>query len=300
MKELRYPMFFTVLAFVLVVAGCEWEGSGSGGTWSDSYDWVNFSGVYRPVSGKTFVVSIYAPAESTPSSTGTGSDILGTGDSIESTFSGTLNNIPISAGSVSVTDGTEIFEDGASNQQLVSAYGSHGSVNYKTGAITVTFRLPPGAGNSIVVTYTYFVEGTTENPASGSSTEIYALTVTQTGNMLSFTDSNGGTYSGQFDGISTPTGTSSNVTVSSTVTATFEASGTEANGQQVTIAGAFSGDYTISTSLTQGTLQNRIVQGTWMEANGQVGDLYGNAGGKATITTANTNTVSRPWWWYYY
>jgi hypothetical protein len=303
MRRLGCPVFLFCVMATFILSGCEWQGTGSGDTWDSSVDWVNFSGVYKPGSGASFLVSGFAPAEGTPSTLESEGEALGTGNGIDSTFSGTLSHVPMSLGSVSVTDGTETFIDGDGSGKLVGNKGGVGSINYQTGAITVTFKLAPALGNSIIVTYMAAVEGTPANPVSGSSSDIFTLSVDQQGNMLSFTDSNGAQYSGTITGVTTPTGggAGTNIMVSTTIIANFEASGTQINGEAITITGAFYGDYTVGTKLgTGGTLENRIIQGTWIEASGQTGNLYGSAGGTATITDSSTNnpTFSPFWWWY--
>jgi len=79
---------------------------------------------------------------------------LGTGDGVAVNFSGTLANTPVIAGSVKVTDGTETFsDDGAGN--LTGSAGGSGTINYSTGAISVTFNAAPANGAGITVDYQY-------------------------------------------------------------------------------------------------------------------------------------------------
>ncbi len=54
-------LFGAALATVLVFStGCEWESSGSEGSWDDSMSWANFSGLYRSGSNNRSLVSNYS------------------------------------------------------------------------------------------------------------------------------------------------------------------------------------------------------------------------------------------------
>ena len=72
------------------------------------------------------------------------------GDGATVTFATTLSatTIPIYAGSVIVTDNTEIFtDDGAGT--LTGDDGGTGTINYTTGALSVTFNTAPSSGQAI-------------------------------------------------------------------------------------------------------------------------------------------------------
>lgn len=65
-----------------------------------------------------------------------------TGNGSHTTFNLTLPYVPVAAGTVSVTDGVETFsDDGAGN--LTGSGGGSGTVNYTTGAVSVTFNAAP-------------------------------------------------------------------------------------------------------------------------------------------------------------
>jgi len=77
--------------------------------------------------------------------------ILGTGNGVLQTFSGTIDEVPVRVGSVSVTDGVETFTDN-SDGTLTGSAGGTGTVNYWTGAISVTFFGIPALGAEVIVT----------------------------------------------------------------------------------------------------------------------------------------------------
>jgi len=79
---------------------------------------------------------------------------IGTGDDATTTFNATLAKTPVIPGSVSVTDGTETFTDNGDGTLTGSAGGS-GTVNYTTGALSVTFNAAPSNGASITADYSY-------------------------------------------------------------------------------------------------------------------------------------------------
>jgi len=79
---------------------------------------------------------------------------IGTGDGLATSFSATLANTPVKPGSVTVTDGTETFTDNGDGTLTGSAGGS-GTINYVTGAISVTFAAAPASGASITVDYNW-------------------------------------------------------------------------------------------------------------------------------------------------
>lgn len=67
-------LFGAAVAAVLVFStGCEWESSGSEGSWNDSMSWVNFSGLYRSGSSGRPLVSNFSLSSGGTGDTGTGS-----------------------------------------------------------------------------------------------------------------------------------------------------------------------------------------------------------------------------------
>jgi hypothetical protein len=101
-------------------------------------------------------------------------EAYGTGDAVTTTFSHTLSSIsaPKTAMYVSVTDGNETFVDDR-NGNMVGNKGGTGTVNYGTGAVSVTFATAPAAAAPITCSY-YYEDSTstvlnfdTSSPAAG-------------------------------------------------------------------------------------------------------------------------------------
>jgi hypothetical protein len=84
---------------------------------------------------------------------------VGDGDGSTTAFTATLNNTPIKAGTVVVDDRTETFSDDGAGTLTGDAGGS-GTINYTTGALSVTFNTAPTDGLDIRTTYEYWSTGT--------------------------------------------------------------------------------------------------------------------------------------------
>lgn len=84
---------------------------------------------------------------------------IGVGNGIQSTYSVIPQQLPIVPGTVIVTDGIENFTDLAANGVLVGTQGGIGSVNYTTGAISVTFFSAPPSASNIFLTYAPLING---------------------------------------------------------------------------------------------------------------------------------------------
>jgi hypothetical protein len=273
----------------IFIVGCEWETSSDGDSWNSSYEWADFGGVYRPTAGRTYVVSEFGPGDAgSPGSAKGASTSIGSGNGLIANFNGILNS-PVIAGSVTVTDsGAQSLTDDGSGG--LTGNGT-GTINYKTGAITASFSKAPAMGNNVIVTYNYAVAGSPGNPQPGSPKPIYTITVDQTGNRLSFRDSNGMTYSGDITGMS---GGGGDGTVSGAVVANFNVTG--ADGSK--ISGVLQGQYTPNTGVSGAGTLDRIMNGTYSSAGGATGDVIGSAGTVNVIVTppdnGGTNAVPAP------
>lgn len=86
-------------------------------------------------------------------------DNFASGDGTSSVYSVLADQIPIVPGTVIVTDAVENFTDPNKNGILIGSLGGGGTVNYATGAVSVTFSSPPPFGNSIIFTWAPLING---------------------------------------------------------------------------------------------------------------------------------------------
>ncbi len=87
----------------------------------------------------------YSAAENT--------EIIGTGNGNAVTFSATLAYKPVRPGTVVVTAGAVTGQDYEYDGKIIGDGIKTATINYKTGAITITFDTAPAAGTAISVTY---------------------------------------------------------------------------------------------------------------------------------------------------
>jgi hypothetical protein len=251
-----------VILFVSLLSGCEWGGSGSDSTWSDAYSWINFSGVYRPASGRSFLVDIPGENPVVPVDPGNpgnpgnpdhpdnpyqdypranASVELGVSDGIDAHFESTLAHLPIVRGSVTVTAGGWVLTDSDGDGVFTGDQGA-GTLNYDTGRITVNWDFAPDRGVRVIVAYSYYLIGRqykADAPTSGASEGyIYSLTLNQSGNILDAIDNNGVSYHGELIKVAQGGGDSSGNT-SGSVVANFTM--TSAGGAK--IVGVLTGNY---------------------------------------------------------
>lgn len=81
---------------------------------------------------------------------------IGSGNGMQLEFTGTLTALPVEAGSLTATDGTEVFTDtdnGNGTGQLLGSAGGTGNINYSTGAIAIKFFAAPANGAKVEVSY---------------------------------------------------------------------------------------------------------------------------------------------------
>jgi hypothetical protein len=81
-------------------------------------------------------------------------ETIGTGDAATKTFNGFLNNIPMVAGSVVITDGVETFSEPVTPDGTLSGdLGGSGTINSNNGAFSVTFNTAPVLSQAITATW---------------------------------------------------------------------------------------------------------------------------------------------------
>jgi hypothetical protein len=89
---------------------------------------------------------------------------IGTGDGVTVAFTAIAGNFPILPASAVVTDDTEVFQDtdtdfSSSPVTITGSLGGSASLNYETGALSVTFNTAPADGQNIYFSYIQFQAG---------------------------------------------------------------------------------------------------------------------------------------------
>lgn len=89
---------------------------------------------------------------------------IATGDGVTTVFNATAGSFPILPASAVVTDNTEVFQDTntdftASPVVIAGSLGGTATLNYNTGALTVTFNTAPASGQNIYFSYVQFQAG---------------------------------------------------------------------------------------------------------------------------------------------
>jgi len=84
-----------------------------------------------------------------------------TGDGVTVTFTTTLGGFPIYPSTLTISDNTETFEDTTTTYTdaditLTGSLGGTATINYSTGAISVTFNAAPDDGQLIYLNYVMF------------------------------------------------------------------------------------------------------------------------------------------------
>lgn len=267
------------LAASIIGTGCEWTSSSGGGSYNESYGWVDFSGVYRSPNGGPIVRGMtVTPGDEAELKLET--DIYPE-ETVEGQkrYNGLLTNHPINPGSLSITvdSGSQqlssfsFSDNGDGTLSEVSGDGN-GTIVYDTGKwIVHCSKAVHTGGGDIRASYSYMAGGTDDiNNPGNTGAQIYSLTVNQSGNRLAITDSQGRAFSGQVTGTS---GTSDPETPGN-VRLVYDV----ANGDgSIRMNGSFSGDWSGSTMERSGTLSNRRIEGTWIERRVQ-GDISGVSG----------------------
>lgn len=266
-RRVLHGGFMALFAMALIaITGCEWEGSGDEGAWSERYDYMNFSGVYRPVEGREFIVHSFggAPADQENGGQGTVSNRqIGSGDGVSTVYSGVMAERPIIAASVSiVAGGYQVTDDNG----VLSGNGATGNINYDTGAWSIDFGVPLAIGAPIIGAWRYDADVATA-AVPGSSRPIYQLTVEHTGNRVLLIDNDANRYEGSLGKVDTDGSHSDDGNMEQRVS--FNARGT-AYGRQVEIVGSFQA---LVNTVPTPSVVSRTLTGTWIESPGGTGRI---------------------------
>jgi len=81
-----------------------------------------------------------------------------TGDGATAAYATTLTGIPIRPGTMIVEDATEVFTDNSAGV-LTGSAGGTGTINYTTGALSVTFNANVANGQAVNVSYEAYTAG---------------------------------------------------------------------------------------------------------------------------------------------
>lgn len=192
-------MLACAVAAIGLVAGCEWESSGDGNSWSDSYNWVNFSGTYRSASGG-ILVSAYTQTSGTTTTTTTtssgetttktnststvksgASESGGTLAAKSTSASGSTKHTPVVPGSMTIQVGDDISLADDGNGALKGSGGS-GTVSYTAGTWTFTLADTQWSALSrkITVSYSYTTTSSSDDGKQDTSTDNGSKTTTTT------------------------------------------------------------------------------------------------------------------------
>jgi hypothetical protein len=272
-------MFTFIVALSSIFVGCDWTSGGGVDSWNERWNWVNFSGTYRGISGGVLVTD-FTGTPGTPGAQFDRSERVGTGNGSSTTFAGSLSKVPVIPGSLTISGDAFSLRDNGTGS-LANERGS-GSIEYSTGRWSISLQAAPDNGSAITASYSYTVEGSegTGAPGPGSSgAAIRSFTVQQEGNRIVITDNNGAVYQGNLGSVRGSGGYNGvgERPVGETIIAQFSASGVSRAGREVKITGSLEGTIA-SGGGTQTTMINRRMVGTWVEAGGRTGDINGQTG----------------------
>lgn len=233
-------------------------------------------------------------------------EVIGFGG--ENTYGFTLTETPVKAGSLSITDGEETFTDNGDGT-LRGSEGGSATINYNTGAGSVTFFTPPNVGTDIVANYLIHTVITDENLGEATG-------ITQYNFILAHTDVIPGTVTISIDGtdiVDNGTGGLDGTNWTGTINYITGAIALQFVGLSPPASGSFLADYTYWGAATpevvdEGELTTnfdfalvhhpiiadtlQITDGTEIFADNGDGTLTGDQGGTGTINyVAGTGTL---------
>ena len=275
----RWAIVTVLMCVCLAVIGCKWNTGDDAESWSDSYNWVNFSGTYRAVGGGILITD-YTTTPTIPGETnqyhGADSATLKGGST---SASGTTSKKPIIPGSFSISvGGITISDAGTKDGSLVGSNGS-GSITYATGVWQLNVDFAFNQNEPIEVAYTYQTSHSGSNGGTSSGVSgktIYSFIISQQGQHISLTDNNGCVYDGYVKSMRSTSGSERTdetakwlPVAGDVIVATFECSGTSAAGVNVKIVGTLQG--TVSGG---NYFAGRTMTGTWIEPS-KTGDING-------------------------
>jgi hypothetical protein len=273
---------------ILLLSGCEWSAGTGGGsssglsTWNDRENFVDFSGVYKAADGGVVVRKAGAGSSSTTNTTystnNVSGEILGTGNGSVTAFSGVLAHPTLIRNSLTIVVGGYRFYDSSSSSAgtvaltVTPADGSAGTINYNTGAWTLSFPAPIANGTQILAAYSYLSTTTEVISNQGNHGDpIYNFVLYQQGNTVQLIDNCNSRYNGYIGNVRATGGTPIDPVNPTTPTAgpiiaQLYAEGVS-QGYNVQIVGTLQG------TLADGALSSRTLQATFVEEGGYDGNI---------------------------
>lgn len=315
MKRLVWlSILVTVLAMGLI--GCEWNTGDDAESWSSSFNWVNFSGMYRNAAGG-LLVSDYTTTPAIPGTTNTvtvSHESQGTISVNQTDYNGMLRKTPVKPGSVVIDCGYFFAADNGNG--ILNGPAGNGTISYSSGAWTFSGApLAPSSGK-IYADYSQLVSNQGSagggGQAGSSGKAIYSFLVVHQGQHVTITDNNGAVYQGRIKQIRSTSG-QQNTDIQQVgddeirndgrmakytyqesplpadgdiIVANFECSGTSQAGMQVRMVGALQG------TVAAGVFTGRKMDGTWIESGGKTGNISGQTVSMPIIVTPAEEEVS--------
>lgn len=102
-------------------------------------------------------------------------ELIGTGDAVATAFSATLAWTPVIAGKLKVVAGAITGQDDGAGAITGTGIAS-GTINYTTGAISVTFSAAPAAAEKVQALYEYNAEGSSKVPTVNVDIALVSVT----------------------------------------------------------------------------------------------------------------------------
>ena len=229
--------------------GCEWTSSDENSSWSGSYDNMNFAGTYRIGVSITQGSGGTTDDEEPVTQIVTVEERVGTYTPSTLSYSGKLHG-GVVVDSVSITAGEHIYSDnGAGVLVGNTSIAGNGSIDYSSGAWSITMLSPQPHSGNIVATYSYTLD--VSGGSSGEGTDptspimVKSITISQNGQHLTMALTNGSTFSGQFTSVNEISGAGGTA-----YNAQFEVSG--AKGKIVGTLDSSSGTKVLDATWTSG------------------------------------------------
>ena len=230
--------------------GCEWSSSDESSSWSGSYDNMNFAGTYRIGVSITQASGGTTDDDDEPvTQVVTVEERVGTYRPDTIAYSGKLHG-GVVVDSVKVTAGGFIYSDNGAGVLVGNLpIAGNGTIDYSSGAWAITMVGVPAESGNIIATYSYTLDvsggSTGEGTDPTAAIMVKAITISQNGQHLTMSMTNGSTFSGQFTSVNEIAGSAG-----TSYNAQFQVSG--AKGKIVGTLDSSSGTKVLDATWTSG------------------------------------------------